>query len=308
MKMKLFIISVTIINESIFRSNNQDINICNCIFSVFYSGVYKGGAIYLNGGYFLHINETTFYKCININEAGGAIWVENSLDSYLYRICATYCKATWYQFAIIQTQSEKKNLIAFMTISKCYNESIGFTTICLGFGIQNITNSNISHNKNIYISGFAHYSPYYMYTIYSNFFNNTVSEYTCIQFYINSGTVAKTNIIMNNSPINYGVVFLREGFYSLNECIFQNNFNMLIFVDSGSLLIENSNSNQEYLIFGTVINTLNIYLTNTFLNSYYNSNFCDFQSNIISILSLIGLYKYQPKIFQIFLLFVIHSI
>ena len=106
-------------------------------------------------------------------------------------------------------------------------------------GNQNISNINIIYNNNIGVSGIYYYYPNSMFSYYCIFYNNTVKDYWCILLNSNSDTISKSNIILNNSPTNFGVVTLWGGNYILKECIFDQNNNTLIFINSGTLELNN---------------------------------------------------------------------
>ena len=192
----------------------------------------NGGAIFINTSKSLIINETTFYNCLSINGNGGAIYFYNGLNINLFKICAVGCKNTNYQFAYLQTTYNQ--ILDLITIYNCSNLN-GYRTLIIYNGNQNISNINISYNNNIYISGIYYINPTSMFSNYCTFYNNTVSSDRCIYLQGNSGTISKSNIILNNSPTNYGVVTLWVGNYILKECIFDQNKDNLIFINSGSL-------------------------------------------------------------------------
>ena len=109
-----------------------------------------------------------------------------------------------------------------------------------------------------------------MFSNYFTFYNNTVSGSRCI--YLNGGnshTISKSNIIFNNSH-TWGVVFVYEGNFKLNECIFDQNKNTLLYVNSGSLKLINC-----YLLTGSssthgrVTNSLISTNTNYYIYSIY---------------------------------------
>ena len=74
-----------------------------------------------------------------------------------------------------------------------------------------------------------------MFSNYCTFYNNYVRDYWCIYLQGNSGTISKSNIILNNSP-SYGVVYVEsEGNYILKKCTFDQNKDNLIFINSFTL-------------------------------------------------------------------------
>ena len=180
---------------------NQVINLQNCIISfIFSSG--NGGAIFINTSLLLSLQDTTFYECSSSCQ-GGAIYFTNGLNIQLIRICGLNCRTTSVtdnQFAYFLSYNDQ--ILSLTTISKCSNNTFGYTTLCLAFGNQNLYNSNISYNHNIHISGIYHHNPNKMLSTYNTFNNNSVSSYKCIHLQGTTGNISKTNFILNNSPTN----------------------------------------------------------------------------------------------------------
>ena len=278
---------------------NQNININNCLISFIYSSG-NGGAIYINSSiYSLNINDTTFYQCISTSGHGGAIYFENGFIIQLFRICALYCKSNsgnHYQFAYLQTNNNQ--LLDLISISKCYNNTVGYTTLFLIFGNQSLSNINISYNSNIAHSGISHVPSSILFSIYCTLYNNTVSFYNCIYLNSETGTISKSNIISNNSP-SYGVIFVDSvGNYILTECIFDKNQNVLLYI-SGKLTLHNcfilSGSS---IISGIVSNSIIYKITNYYQHTIYSTFYCsnNLNSKIYSQRSIL-------KFFNIHLLY-----
>ena len=204
---------------SIYRNNDQNINLILSEFSnVLIIG--DGGAIYINGNYKMEINNSVFFYCITNNGQGGGIFFNNGLDSIIYKVCVYKCHTNtgnYYQFAFIRTQNNKLNLLSYISMSNCNNETICYTSLRLLYGIQNITNINCSYNNNIYTC-IHHYYPNVLKNIFSTYYKNTMKDYICIHLEGNSGLLSKLNIVQNNSPKNYGIIFLTgSSNYYLNE-------------------------------------------------------------------------------------------
>ena len=215
-----------------------------------------------------------FYQYYCINGEGGAIYFNNGLDFKLNQVCGSICFALNRQFAYIRTLTNKINSLNMITISKCYNESINFANLFIQQGIQTIFFSNCSFNINKRISSFQYHSPDSMFSKFITFYNNSVTEYIGIYLNRYSGTLFKSNIIKNNSPISHGVVYVSDsGNYILDECIFQNNFNILLYVFQGSLTLNNCFSDKIYITYGTITNNLIISSKNSYLFTHYNTNF-----------------------------------
>ena len=251
------------------RIENQNINMNFCLISIISSNN-QGGAIYISTLLSLNINDTTFYQCIS-TESGGAIYFENGLNTQLFRICAICCNSgdrEFYQFAYLQTTFNQ--ILDLITIYNCTNLN-GEYTLTLDYGNQNMSNINISYNNNRQTSSIWYRYPYSMFSDYCTFYNNSAISHNCIWLVGNTGTISKSNIILNNSPKSYGVVQVSySGNYILKECIFDQNQNTLLSVNEGSLQIINcyylTGSSSTY---GSISNTLLIKQTNTFLITHY---------------------------------------
>ena len=262
------------------RTINTNIIFVNCILSVISSNV-QGGTISVEGNYLMSINDTTFYQCMNVggNNNGGAIWFVG-LDSELIRVCALLCQSWGNHFCYIISTSDKKNFLKSVSVTQCYNKTINYQTVTLANGIQNLTDSNFSLNKNIQITGVYYIYSYDMNTNYCTFFNNTSGGIVCIWFGL-IGKLFKNNIIENNSPNGYGVLYVPSGTPIINECLFYKNKDTLIKVDSGSLTLTKCLLDKSYPTIGNVItNEIKIELSNTFQLNHYNTKFI-YNNNLI---------------------------
>ena len=202
------------------RQENSNINIQNCVISII-SATGSGGAIFINSNLDLLVNDTTFYQCMTSAADGGAIHLLNAKKVFLLRVCALYCKSKngySHQFAYLDTSNSI--ILDYLSISKCYNQSVGYHTFMIYHGTQSKTNSNISKNINQQTSGLYFSSPISMISNYLTIYENYVSQLYCICLYGNSGVISRSNIINNNSP-SFGVVFF---FFYLNF-----NFKFFIF-------------------------------------------------------------------------------
>ena len=260
------------------RTENQNINMKNCLISIISSNG-DGGAISITSSYSLNINDTTFYQCISTYGNCGSIRFENGLNIQLLRICAVGCHSgdrNNYQFAYLQTTYNQ--ILDLVTINNCSNLN-GYYTLQLTNGKQNISNINISYNNNIAISGICNFYPNSMFTNYGTFYKNTVSADRCIYFVANKGAFSQCNIILNNSP-TLGVVYISaSGIYNLNECIFDQNKNILIALYSGTLQLINC-----YYLNGSYHNSLIITNTNYYLHSIYLTYYCSYSNPPIQTL------------------------
>ena len=276
------------------RTVNQNINMIYCLIKDFSSSD-SGGAILINTAKSININGTTFYSCFSTNGHGGAIWFDNGLNINLFRICAVRCSAFNRQFAYLETTYNQ--LLDLITIYNCSNIN-GYQPLNLAYGNQNISNLNMSYNNNNHISGINYYNPNSMLSSYCTFYNNSAGSTRCIQFYGNSGTISKSNIILNNSPTNYGVVYVNTGNYILKECIFDQNKNTLLYVVSSCTLqlincyyLTGSSSTFGSVLFSNPLITAD---AKYYINSIYFTYYCSYSSSSSNILNpSINIFKYQ---------------
>ena len=268
------------------RKENENIEINNCLISII-SSIGNGGAIFVNiSPCNLLITESTFYQCISLSGHGGAIFFQNGMDILLSKNCAIECKASNdRQFAFLQTS--RNHSLFFFSISKCFNQSIKYITLALFGGTQNISQCNISNNKNIRISTIEYYYPYKMDSVLNNFFNNTCSTYRNIFLFGNVGNIYKCNILQNNCPSEQGVVTLWYGVYTFYDCIFRNNYQTLFYVNSGILKLDNCyilhdlNSISTNIGLSPIFSSELYYHTETFQISHYMTQFSFRNQDII---------------------------
>ena len=188
-----------------------------------------------------------------------------------------------YQFAYLDSATYILDLI---TIYNCGN-SKGSSNLLLQSGTQNIFNINISYNNNRFRSGINFASPTSMLSNYCTFYNNTAHDSICISFYRYTGTISKSNIILNNSPSN-GVVYVGAGVYNLSECVFVQNQNILLYVFSGMLRLNNcfinhlsnsitTNTKTAPIFYPTLITSI----TNSYQLTHYQTQFSILDQEII---------------------------
>ena len=201
-------------NESIDQGRsyyNNNINISNCFFSrsLSYSG--NGGVIFVTASSCLmNINYSMFYNCV-CSIDGGAIYFDSS-NSSLRMICANSCSAS--QFHVAYIIASQMNQVEYLSISKCSHTTSGYYSILLYKGNQRVDNTNSSMNNAIQASGILITSPSSFTSSHCTFSNNKVSHSICIYFYSSSETKSMlyANIVHNNSPSGFGVVYVYGAF------------------------------------------------------------------------------------------------
>jgi len=285
-------------SESIDQGRSYDqknINISDCFFSRYltYSGF--GGVICVDGGsYSMSINYSMFYTCACSGD-GGAIYF-SSTNSYLRMICANRCSASYYNFAYLTASQE--NQMEYLSVSYCSNITSGYWSIRIGSGNQRVDNTNSSMNNAFYGSGILIFSPSSNSGSYCTYSNNNVSQSICISFDSGSGSIAMSyaNIVQNNSPSQYGVLYIEGvGTRKMMYCIFHNNQNYLFCIASGSLEVSHSFIDHSGSLSTSIaVSTSN---NNSFTNrityqlQFFNSHHCNADIPLIDIAPEITLEK-----------------
>ena len=250
---------------------NENINISNCLIST--KSIGNGGSIDINGGYNLYITESFFFECFSTGW-GGAIYFLNGFNAIILKVCSLLCNCADGnngKFSWITTSINFNNIIEYLSISKCFNNSKGFASIYLQNGYQNIKNVNSSNNMCKFFSGFFYHNPNNLNSQFCTFKNNSSNDSTCLIFWGNSGIFQKSNIINNKSP-NFGIVNVYEGNYQIFDCIFiENDISLFLTQLSSILTINNCTIFQPYLKNGNIfLNDIKTIYTNTFNNFYYS--------------------------------------
>jgi len=262
--------------------SQMNINISYCSFSRYSSYSGDGGVIHLYGSYSMNANYTMFYNCV-CSQSGGAIHLSSS-NSFLRMICAYRCSCGaefLNHFAYLK--ASQMNNVDYLSVAYCSHTTSGYYPINLYTGNQSFSNTNSSMNNAIAISGINVNYPSSFTSSHCTFSNNKVSENRCIHFYSTSGTISMSyaNIVQNNSPSQYGVVYAEgAGSKKMLYCIFQNNTNYLFCVHSGSLEVSHSFMNHSSSSFSrsAAVSTEN---NNSFTNimtyqiQFFNSHHCN---------------------------------
>jgi len=225
-------------NMSVGRSySDSSINISNCFFSrsLQYSG--DGGIIYVNSGsYSLFVSDSAFHYCY-CTANGGAIYF-SSLKSSLTMICAHMCYAVSSNFARIQASSN--NYIEYLTMASCFNTTVGEFVLLAFSGDQKLDRINSSMNFARMASGITIHAPDKFSSSFCSFSNNVVYSNICLYLSCLIGTISFANIVSNNSPSGYGVVYVYGGSPTVNNSVFYSNQNNLFYLQSGSFDLFNN--------------------------------------------------------------------
>jgi len=231
------------VNEKIEQGRSysqENVTIINCFFSRNLEYVGIGGVIDISiPSLSMNISFSMFFNCSCTNH-GGAIYF-NSENSNLRMICANRCSCASthnYNFACLFASGV--NNVDYLSLSHCSHTTSGYYSVSLQSGSQRVDNSNISLNSVIHSSGIRFESSSLTSSSHCTFSNNIVSSFICISYFSSSGTMSYANIIDNNSPSNYGVVFVNGATPKIQYCIFDSNQNNLFYLFSGSLEVSHS--------------------------------------------------------------------
>ena len=223
------------------------------------------------------INDTTFYECITSSGNGGAIFFLGGYNSQLNRVCGIKCFGINGQFSYISPNSNYFNYLDYLSISECYNSSIGDNSIYLNFGLQNINNLNSSFNKNKgYVGIILFYNPNKFLSYYCTFYNNSEIQYTIIHFQSGTGGNLSNWNIINNYGKDRGIIYIWSVHYKLIECIFINNKIVLLYIDSGTLTLLNCIINHQFeisTISNPIIEPFNTNIASSFEIKHYSTKF-----------------------------------
>ena len=264
----------------------KSISISNCLFSrsLVFSG--NGAVIYVSdGSYSMNVNYSMFYRCF-CSLDGGAIWFSSS-DSNLRMTCANNCScgaSSSYNCNFGYLQASQVNQVEYLSVSKCSHTTRGYYSICLQEGDQRAENTNSSMNNADYGSGISFVSPSSLTSSHNTFSNNNVSHGICIYFYSISGTIimSYSNIVHNNSPFQYGVIFVSgAGSRKMMYCVIQNNIDYLFCVVNGFLevshsFIDHSSASYSYETKVSTETNNSFIKTQTYIIEYKGSLICKF--------------------------------
>jgi len=263
------------------RSYSQNnITISDCFFIRSSEYYYDGGVIYVSASSCsMNVNYSMFYNCVSSKD-GGAIYFSSS-NSYLRMICANSCSCGDYSnFHFAYLSASQVNQVEYLSVSKCSHTTYGYYSICLDTGNQRVDNTNSSMNNANHVSGIDIISKSSFTSSHCTFSNNKVSDSRCIRFY-DSGTISMSyaNIVHNNSPSHYGVVYVSGSHPKMMYCIFKNNQNTLFCVYGGSLEVSHSFIDHSAPSFSTYIavstsNNNSFIITQTYMINYSGELIC----------------------------------
>ena len=284
---------------------NKDILINFCFFNYLTNSNGFGGAIFLNSSNSLDIiiNYCSFFQCSSSNYGGAISILSINGSSLLSKVCGSECytslPSSLAQFSFFNSKLSFLNILNYISVYKSAPNHLilrAYPIRCYE-GIQNVSNLNSTSNNLNTHSGFVTIKPSSFNSIFCNFKDNNSTNFECIMLHSNSGVMKFSNIVNNNSPTGYGVIYNTvNGNYQLLNCIFLNNKDCLFYFDTGNLIIQDSYIyHLNYSIGNDLIhsNRNNQYL---YTNSYYFEIIkCNFKFSIN--------YKEKKKKEYIFILY-----
>ena len=261
-----------------YKTSSENLLIFLCFFNRLTTYSSQGGVIYINfNPFFLQIFETTFYKC-SASGYGGAIFVYVT-SSILKKICSDSCfsNSGAYQFAYLSLNNDrlKTQDIELMTIISCYpNFQTGSNSFHLDYGNQSIYYLNSTKNHLLDTSSLGSDIPTFFLMNFCNIYNNSVLSRSIRIFSNSNHNISNSNIILNQSPNNYGIISASSTSINLKICIFNNNKNLLFYSSSSTIKVLNSffNNNNNLGSFISISN--NEIFTNSFFILHYSTFLC----------------------------------
>ena len=285
-----------------FTNFSDSILINFCVFLRSHTFQGSGSILFIQKNSFqLNLINSYFYNCSTNKGDGGAIYFEgysSSSKSKMKNICASYCltsKTNLYQFGLVFIQ-ENINTIEFISINRCsFNLNSGKYPLKLENGRQEVKNLNSSFNQVQSESGFGNSHSLMFVFEFSTFHKNNCLNGNCISLEVNQNNIIKNlNIIENNSPNNGAVLLFKlNGDKLIENVIFQNNLDKLLFIQEGllTLLRCGIKFNTETLSYYGSIKFENsqINLIQTIEISHFSTYFCILSFKIVTNIKDINL-------------------
>ena len=247
----------------------------------------NGGAIFLNSLTInLLIEKTSFYSCSS-DKNGGAVYFSCTFGACIFNlICGEKCWGYNGHLIYIITSNSLKNEAHFLSCARCPNlNTLGYrNSLYFENGIQILKNINSSlNNIKHQTPGIIIYLPNSVTSNFCTISNNKVTE-AGITIWLQGGSgirkLLQWNIVANNSPGGYGIIFsdYDGSSFIMSHCIFKDNLNTLF---SGGLTIEYCRIIHSGGIGAPNIISSNTLQTNTFLINHFSSYNCNADFNYI---------------------------
>ena len=253
---------------------NCNINISDCFFSrnMVFSG--DGGVIYVDGElYSAFIQYSMFFNSSSTGQGGALNIFCNAIN--LRASCANLC-TSGNSFHFSRLKASNNNVIEFLSVSSCSIKTNGHSSIVIYNGYQICKNFNSSLNNAQYLPGLYSESSSSLSLSYSTISANNVNNWVTMGFYGGGYPLASyLNIVNNNSPLGYGVIYFNS-FVTMSYCIFFNNLNTLFCVGTGSLTLSHSFISHSGATSNIAIQMVNNSITSKqlYLHEHYMSYYC----------------------------------
>ena len=203
----------------------------------------NGGVIYFaSSTVTMRLKQCVFYYCkVSGSNNGGAIYYDDTTSGgcEINTTCASYCSSDGNhgEFAWIRTSVSKNNYFLYSTLTQCANTQIGYCPVYSHFGYQCTKNNNASYNYVMSHAGLHFVSPTTLDFAFCIVAHNRPKNYNAFGFYYIGGTISKTFIINNTSPSGGGGFLILYSPYTIDQCIFYDNQNLLLETSGGGSMI-----------------------------------------------------------------------
>ena len=272
--------------DSQTRYINIDFEISNCIFSRsnWYQG--NGGIIYCNNiNNPLKVSNCIFIQCYSAYN-GGAIFYESTLINsgcFFKKICAFQCSCNsnnkYGHFAGINlANGDYQSFHELISLNQCPTNYIGWFPIILNQGNQSFFYNNISYNYCEYESILGSSLPLSFICKYSTFSDNQASKDISMYLYGHSldGYFYFCNFVNNYVYHSRGHFYLDvNSKIFIYNTVFSNNNNILYYINSGSITLNNCLINHLYSTGSIVITSNNNSFTS--LSNYFPINILQYR-------------------------------
>ena len=273
-------------------SKNQQIYITHgsyfltfCIFNFFHS--LTSGCVFFSSSNNLNmVLENSIFNHCTSQSYGGAISFRCSTNggSAITKVCSFNCSASDTSldfgglFSFTHTTSSKINHYSLISVSFSGFSIFGSNTIALHSGKQQIININSSNNYGYWCSGLYCFNQYTSNCNYSTFINNNCNSICVASRYDNGASLLFNSNIVNNTIINYGIIYNCGTSYIISSYFNLNKNYLFTSVTQGTMYIINCYINHLFVITrlegGAISMGTTFSLINTFPLDDFSSKFC----------------------------------
>ena len=287
---------------------DSNFNIENCnFFKMIFNGI--GGVIYFkNDLNFKILIELCIFSQCESTQAGAIFITCINSDIITSKLCGYKCySSSSSQFSYIETKIGQRNECYYCSILKCsYLEKIGHSVPTYFIrGNLILNNFNYSKCNTLYHCCLVITSGGNSNLNFGTIFQNSPNNFNVIDVYFNLVNFYYINFIGNSSPNNYGIIYVNNnGIIKIFNSIFRENLNVLFYIYSGSISINNCFINHSNI--GTLIELnnnsfiLTLPLNNIHLFTYFCEALNPFKLNSLNLkINKLKLIKFLIKLILI---------